>query len=79
MSDEIRSLDQLGAAVSEENSPISNEKVSEPIRDKLGRSYATGKRKNSVSRVWIKPGKGIVSINGKDLDNKIFYSEFEMI
>lgn len=36
--------------------------------DKLGRAYATGKRKNSVARVWIKRGKGLVTVNGKDLD-----------
>jgi small subunit ribosomal protein S9 len=36
--------------------------------DKQGRAYATGKRKNAVARVWIKPGKGKVSINGKPLD-----------
>ena len=30
----------------------------EPTRDSLGRAYATGRRKNAVARVWIKPGKG---------------------
>ena len=33
-----------------------------------GRAYATGKRKNAVARVWIKPGRGKVSVNGKPLD-----------
>ncbi|HYM31923.1 MAG TPA: 30S ribosomal protein S9 [Candidatus Cybelea sp.] len=33
--------------------------------DKLGRSYATGKRKNAVARVWLKPGKGAFTINGR--------------
>jgi small subunit ribosomal protein S9 len=37
----------------------------EPKRDALGRSYATGRRKDAVARVWIKPGKGEISINGK--------------
>ena len=36
--------------------------------DKHGRAYATGKRKNAVARVWIKPGKGLATINGKPLD-----------
>ncbi|MBV8474342.1 MAG: 30S ribosomal protein S9 [Hyphomicrobiales bacterium] len=36
--------------------------------DKLGRAYATGKRKNAVARVWIKPGKGEATVNGKPLD-----------
>ncbi len=34
--------------------------------DAQGRAYATGKRKNAVARVWIKPGKGKITINGRD-------------
>jgi small subunit ribosomal protein S9 len=37
----------------------------EPKRDALGRSYATGRRKNAIARVWIKPGKGEITVNGK--------------
>jgi small subunit ribosomal protein S9 len=37
----------------------------EPKRDVQGRSYATGRRKNAVARVWIKPGKGEILVNGK--------------
>ena len=36
--------------------------------DKLGRAYATGKRKNAIARVWVKPGKGNITINGKTSD-----------
>ena len=36
-----------------------------PVLDAHGRSYATGKRKNAVARVWIKSGSGNLSINGK--------------
>ena len=36
--------------------------------DKHGRAYATGKRKNAVARVWIKPGQGQATVNGKPLD-----------
>ncbi len=39
----------------------------EPKRDALGRSYATGRRKNAVARVWIKPGKGEIVVNGKQV------------
>lgn len=39
----------------------------EPKVDKLGRAYATGKRKNSIARVWIKKGTGKFDVNGKDL------------
>jgi small subunit ribosomal protein S9 len=38
----------------------------EPKIDKDGRAYATGKRKNAVARVWIKPGKGVITINDRD-------------
>ena len=38
----------------------------EPQIDQYGRAYATGKRKNAVARVWIKPGTGKVTINGRD-------------
>lgn len=40
-----------------------------PNIDKLGRSYGTGRRKSSIARVWIKPGKGNVSINGRDIED----------
>ncbi|MBI1867955.1 MAG: 30S ribosomal protein S9 [Methylocystis sp.] len=35
--------------------------------DKQGRAYATGKRKNAVARVWIKPGAGRITVNGRDV------------
>jgi len=38
----------------------------QPKIDAQGRSYATGKRKNAIARVWIKPGKGQITINGRD-------------
>jgi small subunit ribosomal protein S9 len=41
-----------------------------PIREKeidaQGRSYATGRRKDAVARVWIKPGSGKITVNGRD-------------
>jgi small subunit ribosomal protein S9 len=40
----------------------------EPKRDKQGRSYATGKRKNAVARVWVKPGKGKIVINEREIE-----------
>jgi small subunit ribosomal protein S9 len=40
----------------------------EPKKDAQGRSYATGARKNAVARVWIKPGKGKFTVNGRDGD-----------
>jgi small subunit ribosomal protein S9 len=39
--------------------------VREPKRDAFGRAYATGRRKNAVARVWLKPGKGEITVNDK--------------
>ena len=39
----------------------------EPKIDEFGRSYATGKRKDAVARVWIKRGKGKITVNGRDI------------
>ncbi|MDP9127837.1 MAG: 30S ribosomal protein S9 [Pseudomonadota bacterium] len=36
--------------------------------DKYGRAYATGKRKNAIARVWIKPGSGKIIVNGRELN-----------
>ena len=58
MADEIKSLDDLKSAVSGTEAAAEIEAPREPKRDALGRSYATGKRKDAVARVWIKPGSG---------------------
>lgn len=42
--------------------------AAEPQRDAQGRSYATGKRKNAVARVWIKPGSGRITINQRPIE-----------
>ncbi len=55
-------LQDLKAAVS---APVEEVKR-EPKKDKFGRSYATGKRKDAVARVWLKLGKGKIEVNGKD-------------
>ena len=71
MAEEIKSLDDLKGAVDGAPEAVIAEEVSaprEPVRDELGRSYATGKRKDAVARVWIKPGSGKVVVNGKDMD-----------
>ena len=63
---ELNSLEELGAATNaqapaENAAPVHVRKV-----DELGRAYATGKRKDAVARVWIKPGSGKVTINGRE-------------
>ena len=65
---DIKSLDELKAAVGAAATPAAEIKAPRlPQRDKLGRAYATGKRKNAVARVWIKPGSGKVVVNGKTM------------
>jgi small subunit ribosomal protein S9 len=51
----------------------------EPRRDQFGRAYATGKRKDAVARVWIKPGSGKVSVNGKALEEYFARPVLQMI
>ena len=63
---DIKSLDDLKSAVGAAPAAV----IAAPrvaVRDKLGRSYATGKRKDAVARVWIKPGSGKVVVNGKEV------------
>ncbi len=65
MSESTRTLADLkDLAVATQMIPATRPQV-EPKRDAFGRSYATGRRKNAVARVWIKPGKGEITVNGK--------------
>jgi small subunit ribosomal protein S9 len=51
----------------------------ENILDNKERAYATGKRKNSIARVWIKKGNGEIKINGKALDKYFSRPVLQMI
>ncbi|PLL13188.1 30S ribosomal protein S9 [Tabrizicola sp. TH137] len=66
---DIKSLDDLKSAVAGSSAPAAAEAAAPkaPVRDSLGRSYATGKRKDAVARVWVKPGSGKVVVNGKEM------------
>jgi small subunit ribosomal protein S9 len=46
--------------------PVSNAPLREKEVDAQGRAYATGRRKDAVARVWLKPGKGTVTVNGRE-------------
>jgi small subunit ribosomal protein S9 len=46
--------------------PVSRAPLREQELDKQGRAYATGRRKDAVARVWLKPGSGKITINGRD-------------
>jgi small subunit ribosomal protein S9 len=63
MAETINSLEDLGSAATPaaNAAPVHVQKL-----DSLGRAYATGKRKNAVARVWIKPGKGTLTVNGRE-------------
>ena len=59
----LTDLSQLGTvAEAEAPAPV------EPKIDAQGRAYATGKRKNAIARVWIKPGLGRVTVNGREAE-----------
>ena len=75
MADEIKTLDALAKAVTDDIAAVQGEPAPEaeaitrePVRDEFGRAYATGKRKDAVARVWIKPGSGKVTVNGKEIN-----------
>jgi len=53
-------LKGMGTVAAESSAPR------EPQIDKYGRAYATGKRKNAIAKVWIKPGSGKITINDRD-------------
>ena len=59
---DLKNLAQSGAlpSTASETAPVREAK-----RDSLGRSYATGRRKNAIARVWVKPGKGEIMVNGR--------------
>ena len=63
MAEVLQSLDQLGqvAKGTQPEAPVHVKKV-----DAQGRAYATGKRKNAIARVWLKPGTGKITVNTRD-------------
>ena len=64
MVDEKQSLEDL-KVLAPSNSETAASEI-KPELDEQGRSYATGKRKNAIARVWVKPGSGRVVVNGRD-------------
>jgi small subunit ribosomal protein S9 len=64
MADTVQSLDQLSQLKpAAPEAPKYVKKV-----DKFGRAYATGKRKDAVARVWVKPGSGKVTVNTREVE-----------
>jgi small subunit ribosomal protein S9 len=65
MAETLSSLQDLkeATAAAAPEAPVYEQKL-----DKYGRAYATGKRKDAVARVWIKPGAGKITVNGREFD-----------
>ncbi len=61
--EDLKDLAQGGEAAAAEGT------LPEPKIDAQGRSYATGRRKNAIARVWIKPGSGKVTVNGREFED----------
>jgi small subunit ribosomal protein S9 len=80
MAEQINSLEELNTIAGEGEAPaVEVETPRDPVRDELGRSYATGKRKDAVARVWIKPGSGKVTVNGKEMNTYFARPVLQMI
>ena len=73
---EVETATEESAAVEaeavEELAPTPSQQIQAVLReqelDKYGRAYATGRRKDAVARVWLKPGSGKITVNGRDQD-----------
>ena len=68
MATETRTLEELAELGAGETVEENVVVVHERVVDEHGRSYATGKRKDAIARVWIKPGSGRIQVNGRDQD-----------
>ena len=82
MADQVNSLEELGQVATGAEAPaaaVETAVTREPVRDALGRAYATGKRKDAVARVWIKPGSGKVVVNGKAMNDYFARPVLQMI
>jgi small subunit ribosomal protein S9 len=66
MAETVNSLEDLGTTSVASVAPAAPVHVQK--LDKEGRAYATGKRKNAIARVWVKPGSGKITVNGKEFN-----------
>lgn len=76
MAEKIESLQDIKAA---SKTASAETVVRKAKKDKQGRSYATGKRKDAVARVWVMPGKGNITINEKSIDQYFARPVLKMI
>jgi small subunit ribosomal protein S9 len=77
---EIKSLEELGSAAGTPGEALGAEApVYEQKLDAHGRAYGTGRRKNAVARVWVKPGGGRILVNKKDFTDYFGRPVLQMI
>src|SRR5690606_33254513 len=70
---DLADLQTLPPATGEPEAPkVSNAPLREQELDAQGRAYATGRRKDAVARVWLKPGTGKITVNGRD--QEVFFA-----
>lgn len=81
MSDTAQSFDELKTSTAGTVAVAASPEMIErdPVIDEFGRSYATGKRKNAVARVWVKRGSGRIIVNGKEADDYFSRPVLQMI
>ena len=79
MAEDFKSLEDLETVASVDEASADTAVIREPKRDDFGRSYATGKRKDAIARVWIKPGSGKVMVNGKEMNSYFARPVLQMI
>ena len=75
MAEEVKSFSDLKTTLIKAKPQTSAAQAAEPSvskRDSKGRAYATGRRKDAVARVWIKPGTGRITINNKE--EKVYFA-----
>jgi small subunit ribosomal protein S9 len=74
MAEEVRNFSDLKSTLIKAKPATSAEAGEAPKsnRDSKGRAYATGRRKNAIARVWIKPGLGKIVVNGRE--EKIYFA-----
>lgn len=77
MAEDVKSFSDLKSTLIKATKPVEPTKAEQAEqvknnRDAKGRSYATGRRKNAIARVWIKPGRGQIIVNGKE--EKVYFA-----
>ncbi len=76
---ELNSLEELGEATGVETAAAPEAPVHVQKLDEHGRAYATGKRKDAIARVWLKPGSGRIVINDKEFEKYFGRPVLQMI